>query len=413
MSISVYYLLDTRSAPKRKKEGIQVPVRIDVKYDHQGERKHLRFPIGLKGNPRYFRKGKFAAGEPNAEEKNAVLDMLKQHTEGIYIKGIKSGKLPSKEVFKAKILEALREVDAEKNILEYLDSYIDYMTTRQQSGRIKGESVIHSIERLKRTLEAMYKKKPFTFDQIDKEFETRFLKQLNGFSVNTISTYTKRLKMFLNWATINNVNRNQIYKSFEMPEENREIIALSETEVQTIADLKIPTHKNVPYGGTKLIRDWFVISTQTGLRYSDLHKIAQPDLLTVAGGYDLKVKTTKTGAEVVIPVSPLLYRIFKEHKFDVPLPPSNQKYNRGLDKIADTAKLNKKISSHTGRKTFCTTQYKKGVPVQFIMRISGHKTEKEFYRYIGVSGSENAQRIRELNNDFRIEHEPKMVVNHE
>jgi len=406
--ITVYYYLDKRKAYKRSKA---VPLLANVKYEHGNKIENFRFSTGLHCNPKLFKAQTVQSAEPNAEEKNEVLRIIKKHTENIYLKGIKSGKLPPKETFKAKILEALKDTGTEKTIIQQLDAYIEYMTARQNAGRIKGKSVIHSIERLKKVLEVLYAKKAFTFETIDKDFETRFLNELQQFSVNTISTYTKRLKMFLNWATVNNLNRNNIYKTFEMPEENREIVALSETEVQTIADLDIPTHKNIKHGGTKIIRDWFIISTQTGLRYSDLSKIAEPELLPVAGGYDLKVKTKKTGALVVIPVSPILYRIFKEHEFSVPLPPSNDKYNRGLEKIAGLAKLTRQISSHTGRKTFCTTMYKKGYPVQWIMKISGHATEKEFYRYIGVDGSENAQLIRSMGNDFVIHHEPKMAIN--
>jgi integrase len=407
--ITIYYLLDKKKAYRRSKA---VPLLANVKYAHGNKLESFRFSTGIKCNPKLFKAQSVQGAEPNAEEKNNVLKLIREKAESIYYKGIKTGKLPVPEVFKNRIRDAIKKVDVEKSVLDHLIDYIDYMQTRQDAGRIKGKSVIYSIERLRNVLQTMYEKKPFTFTDINKEFETRFLKELTEFSLNTISTYTKRLKMFLNWATINNVNTSQIYKSFEMPEENREIVALSETEVQAIADLNIPTHKNVPQGGTKVIRDWFVISTQTGLRYSDLHKIAQPELLPVTGGYDLKVKTTKTGADVVIPVSPLLYRILKSYDFDLPLPSSNQKYNRGLEKIAGLAKLKKAISSHTGRKTFCTTQYSKGVPIQFIMKISGHKTEKEFYRYIGVDGSENAQLMRGHGKDFIIEHTPKMAVNH-
>lgn len=226
-----------------------------------------------------------------------------------------------------------------------------------------------------------------------------------------MSAYIKRLKMFLNWAWKNNLHQNQIYKLFEMEEEAREIIALEEMEVETIAGLNIPTHKHIDHGGTKLIRDWLIISTQTALRYSDFPKVAQPELVKVAGGYDLHVKRTqKTKEDVVIPVSRLLYRIFQEYDFDVPLPPSNQKFNAGLKRIADKAKLKKVISSHTGRKTFATINYKRGVPVPQIMKITGHRTEKEFYKYIGVSLSENAALVRGTSADFQIEHEPVMKV---
>lgn len=407
MTATVYFILDKRSTPKRNKEGVEAPIRMDIKYVIAGQPVHLRFPIGVTGNPKYFSKQKFLAGQPNAEEKNATLAKLRIKAEAVYLKGITTGKLPTPENFKMKVLQALEVSRVERTLLDHNAAYIEYMKARQAAGRIKGKSVIHSIERLQRILAKMYKAKPFTYDDINKEFETKLLGHLKGFSTNTISTYLKRLKMFLNWATVNGYNRTLIYKTFEIVEESKEVIALSELEVRHIAGLSIPTHKNVPNGGTRLIRDWFVISTQTGLRYSDLHKIARPELIAVKGGYNIKVKTTKTGAEVVIPVSNLLYKIFKEHDFEIQPPPSNQKYNAGLKRIAELAKLKKPISSHTGRKTFCTIQYQKGTPVHFIMAISGHKTEKEFYRYIGVRGDENAQLVRNLNPEFVIEHETR------
>lgn len=407
MAIAVYFIIDQRSSPKRKRDGVEAPVRIDIKYRVGDKPIHLRFPIGLTGNPKYFSKQSFSAGQPNAEQKNTILTNLKTTAEELYLRGINTGKLPTPETFKAKLLQGLNVSKMEKTIIDHLDAYIAFMKARQASGRIKGKSVIHSIERLKRVLKEIYKDEPFTYDSINKEFETTLLGRLEGFSINTVTTYIKRLKMFLNWATVNNYNRSMIYKTFETVEEAKEVFALSETEVKQIASLNIPSHKNIQHGGTRIIRDWFVISTQTALRYSDLHKIANPELVTVQGGYNLRVKTTKTGAEVVIPVSNLLYNIFKEHDFQIPTPPSNQKYNQGLKRIAELAKLKKPISSHTGRKTFCTIQYQKGTPVHFIMAISGHKTEKEFYRYIGVRGDENAQLVRNLNPEFVIEHETR------
>lgn len=49
------------------------------------------------------------------------------------------------------------------------------------------------------------------------------------------------------------------------------------------------------------------------------------------------------------------------------------------------------ISSHTGRGSFCTNMYKRGLPTLMIMSISGHKTEKSFLKYIKVKQSEHAE----------------------
>jgi integrase len=408
--ITIYFLLDKRKAYRAKKS---VPLLVNVKYQHGDTMESFRFSTGITCGKNTFKKKMILPGEPNSADKTARLKVIKEAVEGIYLKAMNLGKIPDKAEFKARIVEAIKVTATEKNVLGYFDDYIEHMIARKGAGQIKGTSIIKSLDSLKNVLVAIYAKEPFTFDTIDKSFETKFLKKLNElkYGHNTICRYTNRLKMFLNWATINNLNKNQIYKSFDMKEVYGEVVSLSDIEVHTIAQLDIPHHKHIHHGGTRVARDWFIVSTQTGLRYSDLHKIARPELIPVDGGYDLKVPTKKTSVTVTIPVSPVLYNIFESYEFNMPLPPSNQKYNAGLDRIKGLAKLNKDISSHTGRKTFCTTMFRKGYPVQWIMKISGHKTEKEFYRYIGVDGSENAQLIRSHNDDFTIVHKPKMVVN--
>jgi integrase len=396
--VTVYYLLDKRAAYKASKS---IPVLADIKYDHNGMREHFRFAVGISGNPKNFIRQEFHGREPNADPKNALLRRIKETAEGIYFDGIKRGTLPDKSEFKARIINSLSYAEKEKTTMDHFADYMAGLAAKKKSKSFKlamgklGDVLI----------ELRDKGHSIRFQDIDLTFETKMRQVLNdrGYRINTVSAYIKRMKMFMNWASKNNLHQNQIYKLFEMEEESREIIALSETEVENIASLNIPIHKHVESGGTKICRDWFIISTQTALRYSDFPKMAQAKIIQVPGGFDIAIKTTKTKTDVVIPVSRLLYKVLSEYEFNVPPPPSNQKYNAGLKRIANLAKLNKEISSHTGRKTFCTTMYRRGVPVPQIMKISGHKTEKEFYKYIGVSLTENAALVRESNADFKFE----------
>ena len=55
---------------------------------------------------------------------------------------------------------------------------------------------------------------------------------------------------------------------------------------------------------------------------------------------------------------------------------------------------NELISSHTGRRSFCTNMYKRGLPTLMIMSISGHKTEKSFLKYIKVRQEEHAAMMK-------------------
>lgn len=59
-------------------------------------------------------------------------------------------------------------------------------------------------------------------------------------------------------------------------------------------------------------------------------------------------------------------------------------YKKGIEKTDKTFKKHELISSHTCRRSFCTNQFLKGVPTLLIMRISGHRTEKAFLRYIKI-----------------------------
>ena len=53
------------------------------------------------------------------------------------------------------------------------------------------------------------------------------------------------------------------------------------------------------------------------------------------------------------------------------------------------------ISSHTARRSFATNEYMlRELSIQQIMSITGHKTERSFYKYIRQTPKENAERIR-------------------
>jgi len=51
------------------------------------------------------------------------------------------------------------------------------------------------------------------------------------------------------------------------------------------------------------------------------------------------------------------------------------------------------ISTHTARRSFCTNAYNAEIPIQDIMAISGHKSERVFLNYIKVDSLKNAERV--------------------
>ena len=91
---------------------------------------------------------------------------------------------------------------------------------------------------------------------------------------------------------------------------------------------------------------------------------------------------------------------------------SNQKFNSYLKEVCQRAKFeqihqwvtlvgNKKIkqhnfrynliTSHTGRRTFCTLAIKRGMQAELIMKVSGHKKYDQFQEYIHVDDEDVIQ----------------------
>ena len=53
------------------------------------------------------------------------------------------------------------------------------------------------------------------------------------------------------------------------------------------------------------------------------------------------------------------------------------------------------ISSHTGRRSFASNAYLAGIPSITIMKITGHKTESAFLKYIKITPEEHARKMAE------------------
>ena len=69
---------------------------------------------------------------------------------------------------------------------------------------------------------------------------------------------------------------------------------------------------------------------------------------------------------------------------------------KGPDKVESTYNKFELIASHTCRRSFCTNEYLKGTPTLFIMKISGHRTERNFLKYIKVDEQVAAQKMLEF-----------------
>ena len=78
---------------------------------------------------------------------------------------------------------------------------------------------------------------------------------------------------------------------------------------------------------------------------------------------------------------------------DQPIKFSQKKRNRDIITVKPKYEW---VTSHTCRRSFCTNEFLAGTPVDLTMKISGHKSLRNFYRYIRITPEEAGQKIKEI-----------------
>lgn len=233
-----------------------------------------------------------------------------------------------------------------------------------------------------------------------------------GFTLNTIGKQHKCLKTFLNWLFDNDYYPRFSLKHLPTHMEDIEAVYLNEEEVKRLEDLEIKDSKE------KAVRDLFLIACETGLRYSDFSRIKKEMIVDA----QLRVNPKKGQGlnrtqRLIIPVSDRFTSILEQYNYELPTFPGYRvsEFNKLIRKCCHAAEINsprvilkrqkgkvteiikpkyEMVSSHTGRRTFCTLKFLKGMPSVAIMKFSGHKTERSFMKYLKLDMEVAAEKFK-------------------
>jgi len=248
---------------------------------------------------------------------------------------------------------------------------------------------------------------PKDFDDITPAWVQRFKDHMEGrgLKVNYISKQVRMIKQLMGEANDAGVTSNYAHKSskFKVAGESVQSVYLTITELDKIKAVKLP-----PYLDNA--RNLFLIGCYTGLRYSDFSAL-QPS--SISGGI-ITIRQRKTGEVVAIPVHPVVSGILSS---GIPHPITNQVLNRYVKIICEKAGVKDKIQvsytrgkkmvneskykyelvgTHTARRSFATNAYLSGVPAISIMKITGHRTDSAFMRYIKIDAEQNAREVAKM-----------------
>ena len=193
-------------------------------------------------------------------------------------------------------------------------------------------------------------------------------------------------------------------------------VALENDEIE-----KIHHHRGLS-GKLEEVRKLLIIGIWTGLRYSDWHKIENYH----PTDDNLRIKTTKTDADCCIPITDQL-RPYLDYFSQNGIPSYirntnlNSQMNEMLKQVLKEANIDRMIqisetdklpihevfSTHHCRATFISNMLINGIEVTKIMKMTGHKNEKEIKTYASFAEKEFTADIRKIINKPSLSsHEP-------
>jgi len=265
--------------------------------------------------------------------------------------------------------------------------------------------------------------KPLNWDDINIDTYNDFVQFFYGRNcgANYIGKHIKSFKTIMRAAHDEGLHSNMEVerKAFKTISEEIDHIYLTEAELKKLFELDFTTLDLTPSNtGIKpseiknlpLVRDVFLTGCYTAQRFSDYSRINKSNIKVISGMKVIELVQAKTGEKCIIPIRPELEVILK--RYDYTLPKTfEQKVNEGIKLIGEKAGITelihretnkggmkiktdvekcKLIMTHTARRTGCSLMYLAGIPILDIMKISGHRTPKEFLKYIRIGKEETA-----------------------
>ena len=230
-----------------------------------------------------------------------------------------------------------------------------------------------------------------------------------GLRHNTIVGYVLKIQSLVRRASQYNYAVDNTYDEIDLKCEPTNAVFLSMNEITRIYYYKFVNQDKRK--AKERIRDMFVLGCLTALRYSDYSRLTSQNLID---NY-IVIRTKKTNIDVKVPAHDYVKEIFAKYEGFVPGGLCIQYFNKYLKVIMKEIGLNdpvtfsytkggklvtvtrekwELISSHTARRSAATNMYLTGrMKTLEIMKLTGHRTEQNFFRYIRLTGDDTARSI--------------------
>ena len=307
-----------------------------------------------------------------------------------------------------KVKAAYQHEDVEYNTIGQLfDKYIS--NVKAKTGTTLSETSYHKYELCRKRFMEMLEAKYHCKDMLLRELNPTviedyyiYLTTSVGHCNNTAVKTMKTMRTVILHGIKMGVLHNDPYLGVQFHMDDVDRGYLTEEEIKAI--MEKPFHLK----RLELTRDLFIFSCFTGLAYIDVKALKPENIVNLNGVEWISSRRIKTGTKISVVLfegAKLIIEKYKNHprkKGHVFPIYSNQKTNDYLKEIATACGIDKDITFHMARHTFATLTLSKGVPIESVSRMLGHKNIKTTQIYAKITNKKIEEDMAKFFNDKTI-----------
>ena len=387
---------------KKRPEDPKSNIRLDFTYNA----KRFRMFIGIKVHTLHWNKKsqRLKASSSDALVVNKRLYVLSEKVINIYYELLNNNQPISNSILSEKLNESIKGVRNYQSFFEYCEIFLTNSEKTKKPSTVDGYR--YSIDSLRKF--EKYSKRKIDWDTLDMKFYKDY--QAFQYSVleNNPNLFGRRItdiKAIINDATKVGINKYMDYKKFVIIRTKTKKLYLNDNELELLYRIHLASKKRI-----ERVRDIFVFSCLTGVRFSDYLSVSKQNIETLRDGtVILRYYSKKVDKEIVTILTKDALILFKKYYYQFPKL-SSQNYNLYLKELGQLAGLledftvdgyekglpilitkpkNKFIASHTARRSFATNLYKRGIAITHIMKATGHIKESDFLNYVQHTAEES------------------------
>lgn len=349
-------------------------------WDIDGQKVTRKDPGGIEINKRLIKKKTLLDDAIRDLERKGLSPTQKQ------IKALYQQKVD--EVFKGlkPVIKTIKAVEKPKQPTTFWEVLGHYRSNSKNS-----KETIRKFNQIEKHLKEF--KPDFDFIDLTEDFYNNyFLGYLPDVPVcdNTVDKHISEIKKLCNYAN-NRFSHIAIPKDF-MDYKRMYIdpfrLSLSWEEVQKIEAYKAPNEE------LALAQDLFLISCYTGLRWQNVSKIKEHNIVEKKGQYYFQGITPKNSKPIQFALSPKAFKILERYSKNIPKA-YNYDINKGIQRVAKAVKLKNLVSFtklYKGEPKITTVEKWKKVT----MHVGRHSFAMRFLEMNKAEGAIALQALKEL-----------------